>query len=341
VTFAGNTTMQHLLLGLDPASIGVSPFTPVTHTAVELSASELDLDINPRARCLVLPVIAGYLGGDTVAGLVATRFAELEGPALFIDIGTNGEMVVNAHGRLVAASCAAGPAFEGACITHGMRAAPGAIEAVRLEEGVALKIIGGRTPAGICGSALIDLLAELLRLRIVETTGLMRSSEDAPAGLNTALSQRLWRNAEESGFTLVKSGDTSTGQPIHLLQQDVRQLQLAIAAVRSGLLLLLRRLDLKPADLQAVLVAGAFGNYMRCENAQRIGLLPPEVAPSKMVFVGNTSLAGARQIALSARARETAGALAERTEHVEFSRDSAFEAVFMNALAFPPTSSSD
>jgi uncharacterized 2Fe-2S/4Fe-4S cluster protein (DUF4445 family) len=335
VTFAGNTTMQHLLLKLDPTAIGSSPFTPVVSGPVECSAKELGLAVHSRARCYVFPVIAGYVGGDAVAGLVSTRFEETRGPALFLDIGTNGEMAVLANGRIVAASCAAGPAFEGACIVHGMRAAAGAIEAVRLEDGVALKVIGGGKPIGLCGSALIDLLAELLRLGIVDRTGAMRSADSLPDSVHPEVRSRLQVIDDAAAFVVVEPNESANNRPIVFYQRDVRQLQLAIAAVRTGLTILLRRLDIKTKQLEAILVAGAFGNYIRCRQAQRIGLLPAEVDADRIAFVGNTSLAGARMAALSLRERARAQVVALRTEHVELSLDSDFESVFVDALLFP------
>ncbi|GMU92786.1 MAG: hypothetical protein AMXMBFR4_18440 [Candidatus Hydrogenedentota bacterium] len=335
ITFAGNTTMQQLLLGLDPAPIGSSPFTPAVSDSLEFAAGDLGLTAHPKAGCYVFPVIAGYVGGDTVAGLVATRFAQMDGPALFIDIGTNGEMAVLANGRVVAASCAAGPAFEGACITCGMRAAAGAIEAIRLEDEVSIKVIGGGPPVGLCGSALIDLLGELLRLGIVDRSGAMAWADSIPATVHEAVRRRLRTIDDAVSFVLVEPSESLNGRAIALYQRDVRQLQLAIAAVRTGLTILLRRLDLKADRLKTVLVAGAFGNYIRCHQAQRIGLLPAEVDAERIVFVGNTSLAGARLAALSlaerARARETA----LRTDHVELSLDPDFESVFVDALLFP------
>lgn len=334
VVLAGNTTMQHLALGINPRGIGSAPFTPVVSEATVVAAQRLGLRAHPRAGCFVFPVVSGYVGGDIVAGMLATRFAELDGPALFIDIGTNGEMVVNAQGRVSSASCAAGPAFEGAGIAHGMRAAAGAIESVRFNDDVAVSTIGGVPPLGICGSGLIDIVAELLRAGIIDAAGHFVAPEnlsEVPAAIRNRVRERdgLFEFVVSENVEGLRGGDIVIGQ------RDVRHLQLAVAAVRAGVDTLLRRCALDAGDLKALLVAGAFGNYIRCENAQRIGLLPPEVPLERIAFVGNSSLAGARLAACSVRARETAMLLARATEHVELSTDADFQDTFISALQFP------
>lgn len=338
VVFAGNTTMQHLLLGIDPSSIGVSPFVPVISAPFLSPASELGVHANAHAASFVFPVIAGYVGGDTVAGLLATRFSDIAAPALFIDIGTNGEIVVNAGGRLVATSCAAGPAFEGTRIAHGVRAAMGAIEAVHIESNVTCKTIGGGKPIGICGSGLIDIVAELLRLEIVSTSGVLHSVSEAPDNLPPGVLHRIRTIDGQLGFVLVEAEETATGQPIALYQSDIRQVQLATAAVRSAVAILLDRVGVRAQDVTRVLVGGAFGNYIRCENAQRMGLLPPDIDPGRIAFVGNSSLAGARLAATSITARKAAAELASKTGHLDLSLDPGFQDAYVDALFFPGSS---
>ncbi len=335
ISFAGNTTMQHLLLGVDPASIGVAPFVPTVSDQLCVSAARLGLPAHPKANCHVYPVIAGYVGGDTVAGLLATNFEELESPSLFIDIGTNGELVVHARGRLVATSCAAGPAFEGAGIMHGLRAATGAIEAIHIEEDLLFKTIDGAAALGICGSALIDIVAELLRLGILLPSGELLKAEDAPDELPDAVRRRIRRYRDQTIFAIADANDTATGKPIAIYQSDIRQVQLATAAVRSAVSLLLKEANVEAFELRRVLVAGAFGNYIRCANAQRMGLLPNGVNPDRIAFVGNTSLAGARLTATSLRARRQAQEIAQRTDHLDLSLDPAFQDIYVDALFFP------
>ncbi|MBI2422445.1 MAG: DUF4445 domain-containing protein [Candidatus Hydrogenedentes bacterium] len=335
LVFTGNTVMQQLLLGIDPAPLGVSPFVPAIGGPMEMAAAGAGFKAHPNARCHVFPVIAAYAGGDTVAGILATRLAGMESPALFIDIGTNGELVLAKDGNLVATSCAAGPAFEGVRIRDGMRAANGAIEAIRLEDDVACKIIGGGRPAGMCGSALVDIVAELLRLKVLSCSGYFAAPQDLPQDLPPALRARLRPLDGQPAFAVATQDETATGRPIALYQSDVREVQLATAAVRAALQILLSRTGTQPTDLRQVIVAGGFGNYLRCANAQRMGLLPPEVCPGRIAFAGNTALAGARLAATSQTARNAAEELARRTTHIDLSLDPAFQDTYIEALFFP------
>ena len=335
ISFAGNTTMQQLLLGIDPTPIGVTPFVATVRVPLTFTAKDIGVRAHDRAMCYVFPAIAGYVGGDTVAGLLATKFDETEQPAMFIDIGTNGELAVHAGDRIVATSCAAGPAFEGTRIAHGVRAAVGAIEAVHIENDVAYKTIGGGEPIGICGSGLIDAVAELLRLGIVSQSGVLHGPHELPIGLPPAVRDRVRMFDDETGFMFADADQSATGQAIVLYQSDVRQVQLATAAVRSAVTILLDRVGVRARDVQRLLVAGGFGNYIRCANAQRMGLLPAEIDPERIVFVGNTSLAGTRLAATSMTARQTARELAARTEHIDLSLDPAFQDTYVDALFFP------
>lgn len=335
IAFTGNTIMQHLLLGIDPAPIGVSPFVPAVSGPIDVAAADAGFQAHPKARCHVFPVIAGYVGGDTVAGVLATRLSGMPPPVLFIDIGTNGELVLLTEDGLVATSCAAGPAFEGVRIKQGMRAAAGAIEAIRLEEDAACKVIGGARPIGLCGSGLIDLVAELLRVGLLSWTGELFGPDETPDGLPDAIRARVCRIRDETAFLVVEPEETHTGQAILLYQSDVREVQLATAAVRAAVRILLERTGTAPASLKRVLVAGAFGNYIRCENAQRMGLLPPEVDPGRFTFSGNTALAGARLAALSQSARQDAETLARRTEHIDLSLDPLFQDIYVESMFFP------
>jgi len=335
VTFSGNTTMQQLLAGIDPRWLGEVPFVPATADPVQTSACRLGLRIHPRGRAYVLPVIGGFVGGDTVSGILATRLAESQGPTLLVDIGTNGEIVLAAGRKLLAASTAAGPAFEGARITHGMRAGTGAIEKVVCDGRLRLNVIGNTLPLGLCGSALIDLAAELLRHGVITSEGKLLAADQLPEGLLPDLRRRvIWQDCR-SAFLLVSAEESGTDKPILLTQRDVRELQLATGAIRAGIAILLRRAGLKPADLEAIFVAGGFGNFIRRSNAQRIGLLPHDLPRQRIRFQGNTSLAGARLVAVSREARRLAEELARRTEHVDLSSDPDFRWAFAEAMIFP------
>ncbi|MCJ7544213.1 MAG: ASKHA domain-containing protein [Phycisphaerae bacterium] len=334
VVLAGNTTMQHLLCGVDVAALGEIPFVPPVTAGVMLRASELGLAIHPRGAAYVFPCIGGFVGGDTVAGILSTQLAELPGPVLLVDIGTNGEIVLACDGAIEAASTAAGPAFEGARISCGMRATDGAVERVVFEGDVHCGVIGDRPPVGLCGSGLIDLAAGLLEAGIVTPQGRLLPREELPAELPAALAERVERDT--GGQVRFRIGPKSTAQPpIALTQADVRQLQLATAAIRAGVSILLRRAGVASTDLKAVLVAGGFGSFIRRSHAQRIGLLPEGLDHRRIRYVGNTSLAGAKWALLSTRLRKQAEDLARRTRHVELSTDGGFQETFVESMIFP------
>ncbi len=335
LTFSGNTTMQQLLAGINCRSLGEVPFVPATSGPMLLPASSLGLPIHPRGTAYVFPVIGGFVGGDTVSGILATGLGEMAGPALLVDIGTNGEIVLAARGKLTAASTAAGPAFEGARISQGMRGSTGAIERVLFDGLLRTQVIGGVRPAGLCGSGLIDLAAELLRSGLIRPDGRLASANAPPAGLPADLRRRLVAAHGKPAFLLAEGAETASGKPILLTQQDVRELQLASGAIRAGIEILLRCNGLATTDLEAVLIAGGFGNYVRRTSAQRIGLLPPAIPRERIRYQGNTSLAGARLAALSHQARRQAEALARRTEHVDLSGDPDFKWTFAEAMLFP------
>jgi len=333
--FSGNTTMQELLCGADPRYLGEVPFVPVTSDRVLAPAASLGVEIHARGRAYVMPVIGGFVGGDTVSGILATGLTDLPGPSLLVDIGTNGEIVLWAKGKLSAASTAAGPAFEGARITHGMRASAGAIEKVVVDGLLRLNVIGGVAPVGLCGSALVDVAAELLRHQVLGPDGRLPGPGQPGQHLLPDLQRRLMAENGKSAFLLVPADESGTGSPILLTQRDVRELQLASGAIRAGIATLLKRAGLEPADLESVLVAGGFGNFIRRKNAQRIGLLPGEVPRQRIRYQGNTSLAGARLAAVSQKARQRAERIARQTEHVDLSSDPHFRWSFAESMIFP------
>ncbi len=337
ITFSGNTTMQHLLLGIDPSAMGQVPFCPGSGNSVTVRASELGVAIHPRARAYVFPSIGGFVGGDTVAGLIATKIHESAQPALLLDIGTNGEICLwSEKTGLFSASCAAGPAFEGARISQGMRATSGAIEKVVFEDGdICCNVIGNVAPVGICGSALIDATAVLLRLGVLLPQGLLLGPDDVPGHTPPAIRRRLVARENGNAFMLASAEESGMGEAVMLTRKDLGELQLATAAIRAGVAILLERAGLKPLDIARVYVAGGFGNYIRRNNAQRIGLLPSALPRERIVFAGNTALAGACLAAASAEARYQAEAVARRTAHIELSQDTAFHHEFVEGMYFP------
>ncbi|MFP4173566.1 MAG: ASKHA domain-containing protein [Candidatus Hydrogenedentota bacterium] len=335
VTFAGNTTMQHLLMGIEPRALGEAPFAPVTASSMTIRADALGLNVHPRAAVYVFPVIGGFVGGDTVAGILSTNLDEAEEPTLLIDIGTNGEIVLWHEGGLIGASCAAGPAFEGGRIGQGMRATTGAIEKVLVQDGdIHCNVIGNTPPVGLCGSALIDATAELLRLGIIGSEGSMAGPDDLPDTVPPAIRARI---GEGGGgyFELASAEESGAGEAIVITRKDISELQLATGAIRAGITILLEHAGLEPVDLERIHVAGGFGNFIRRKNAQRIGLLPCGIPHNRIGFVGNTSLAGARLAAASREARLRAFALARETRHIELSQDPDFHARFVEGIFFP------
>ncbi|MBS3733450.1 MAG: DUF4445 domain-containing protein [Phycisphaerae bacterium] len=330
--FAGNTTMEHLLCGLDVTQLGEVPFVPAHRCGLLVPAERIGLSLHARASAYLLPIIGGFVGGDAVAGMLVTRLGELEGPSLLIDIGTNGEIVLVHDGALRAASTAAGPAFEGARISCGMRAARGAIEKIVLNDDVEYSVIGGGEPAGLCGTALIDLAAELLRAGIMTPEGRLLRGDELPDTLGEPLAARVRAGDDGQPEFVFAEAD---GRRLALTQRDVRELQLAAGALRAGVGILLADAGLSPGDLQRVLIAGGFGSFVRRSNAQRIGLLPPEVPHERVGFVGNTSLAGAKAVLLSVAARRRAEQLAADATHVQLSQDANFQMAFAEAMIFP------
>ncbi len=327
---AGNTTMQHVLLGRDPSPLGEAPFTPAFTDAQTVSAAGLGLRAHPDARLTVFPQIGGFVGGDTVSGLLASRLDTLPYPALLVDVGTNGEIVLQHEGRLCAASTAAGPAFEGARIRQGMRAAEGAIDAVwREADDLSCHVIGDGPARGLCGSALVDAVAELLRLGAIDETGALC----VPDGAAPNLACRFQTVGGEAAVTLVWG---AAGEPaVRLTQQDIRELQLASGALRAGIETLLRTAGVTARSLGALLLAGGFGNTLRIANAMRIGLLP-HAEETAVRFIGNASLAGAKLALLAQTERARAQSLRDRTVHIDLSHQPGFSDCFMEHMLFPP-----
>jgi uncharacterized 2Fe-2S/4Fe-4S cluster protein (DUF4445 family) len=333
IALSGNTTMEHLLGGLDVTQLGQVPFVPAFARGLRLAADDLGIGIHPRAAAYVFPVIGGFVGGDTVACMLATEMASPAGSTLLVDVGTNGEIVLSCDGKLLAASTAAGPAFEGARISCGMRAACGAIEKVILDEGdLRMGAIGGCEPSGICGSGLIDMMACLLEGGLVTCEGRIRRGDEL-AEAPEALARRVVDGPDDQGaIELFRREDQ---EPLLITQRDIREVQLGAGAIRAGVSILLKQASLAPEDLDRVLIAGGFGSFIRRSNAQRIGLLPAAIEHQKIHYVGNASLRGARWALLSTAARRRAEDLARRTRHVELSQDMEFQMEFAEAMIVP------
>ena len=339
IALAGNATMVHLALGLDPEPLGVAPFVMASRSFDDLVAADLGVAVHPRARAYVFPALGAYVGGDIVAGALASGMDRDRRIRLFIDIGTNCEILLAAGDRLLATAAPAGPAFEGAAIRCGMRAAPGAVEGVKIsDEDVLLQVIGDVAPVGLAGSGLVDAVAAMVAAGLVDASGRL-VAPDAP-GVPPGLAARLRQVGQERVFVLAFLGDepgSDTDDPtrwLYLSQRDIRELQFAKAAIATGWMLLLEEQGLTAADVAQVLLAGSFGSYLSPASAVRIGLVP-DVALLRIVSAGNVAGEGAKMALLSLRERAAAQALLEEVHYVELSDRADFNDRFVDRLAFP------
>jgi uncharacterized 2Fe-2S/4Fe-4S cluster protein (DUF4445 family) len=307
VAFSGNTAMSHLLLGVPVDSLARAPYHAVFSRLPGLRASEVGLAIHPQGRAYFAPNIKSFVGGDISSGLLAARLATRSGNYLFLDLGTNGEIVLKAGKELIATSTAAGPAFEGMNISCGMPALLGAIYKAEDSGSVQVSTIGNSTPLGVCGTGLIDLVAVFLaRGEIVPGGAILNPSKKLP----------------------VAPG-------IVLTQDDIRQMQLACAAIRSGIQLMLKAKGMSVEELHGILIAGAFGSYLNIRNSQALGLLP-RMDEERVMFVGNASLAGARLLLVAKEEREALESLAQSIRYLSLASDPEFQDYFIGALKFAP-----
>ncbi len=335
ITVVGNTCMHHLFLGISPASLAYAPYTPAAAEPMQLAASEFGFTVNPSAKLYMLPNIAGFVGADTVGAALAAAMDEKKEITLLIDIGTNGEMVLGTERRLIACSTAAGPAFEGALITCGMRGAEGAIDHVSLKDGrYTYSVIGGGKPIGICGSGLIDLMSELVRTGLVESAGRLLPAEEVEGPEGLLLRERIIEFEGQRAFLLADAESSGTGEALVFTQKDVREVQLAKGAMAAGIQMMCGRLGIVTGDIQSVMIAGAFGSYMSPASACGIGLIPPELE-EKVVAIGNAAGQGARLCVLSIDEYKRASRLAKHIEYLELAADPQFQDVFVDELEFP------
>jgi uncharacterized 2Fe-2S/4Fe-4S cluster protein (DUF4445 family) len=335
ITVVGNPTMLHLLRAVDPWPLGVVPYQPVFTEAPAVATGEVGFQRLAGAELILLPSVAGHLGADAVAGVVALGLPRRRGLFLFIDMGTNGEMLLVSEGDAVGASCAAGPAFEGVHITSGMAALPGAIEWVDEDDGcLALQTIGGVEPRGICGSGLVDAMALLVRRRILTTGGRLREPTDLGSDLPPDLRRRLRVDNLGRRFLLYEN---SAGPAVTLTQKDVREVQLAKAPIRVGVEVLLEEVGARPEQVDAVFVAGAFGSSVRADGLVTLGILPAEMV-GRIHPVGNVAGMGAKVALASEERLEEARQLARGIRHVELMQRQDFHARFADHIPFPEPS---
>lgn len=305
LVLAGNTAMNHLVAGVPVSSLAVSPYFAVFSQLPAMPAHDLGFKINPSGKAYIVPNIKSFVGGDISAGIMASDLINQNGNTLFVDLGTNGEIVLKTGKKCIATSTAAGPAFEGMNISSGMLALPGAIYKAEKKQKLKLFTIGDAAPKGICGTGLIDLIAILLKQGKISS----------------------------SGQIFAKNGKITLAPNISILQKDVREIQLAVAAIKSGIALMLQKYRLKKEDLDRIFIAGAFGNYLNIPNSQILGLLP-DIDPTKIEFIGNSALAGAKAILLSLPMQQKTGPMTKKIQYISLATDPHFQDCFIKALEF-------
>lgn len=329
MTIACNTTMNHILMGWPVKQLGQSPYKPYSTESANSIATNMGVHINPLGNIYTIENIAGFIGSDTVAVAVAVDIDNLKETTLVVDIGTNGEIILAVKDKFFCASCAAGPALEGARILQGSRAVQGAIEAVVMNEtDIDIDVIGDGPATSICGSGLIDAVAVMLDLGVIDYTGRFVSPQELKDKLPDAVIKRISIIDSQPAFRLSKDGSE-----VFLTQKDIRETQLAKAAIRTGIKLLQKKFELADSDIDSLLLAGAFGNYIRKKSALRIGLLP-DIACEKIHFIGNAASSGAGMILLNSHFRNKATALAKKIEYVEIAHEADFSMVYADCMLF-------
>ena len=329
IVTAGNTAMHHFLLGLDPERIRKEPYIPTANFIPPIRANQIGIDINSRGLLYTLPSVAAYVGADITSGAVAIRLDKEESPSLFIDIGTNGEVVLGNKEWMVCCSASAGPAFEGSGIKHGMRAAKGAIEIMHITKDfeVSYSAIGNIPPRGICGSGLLDCIAEMLRSGIIERSGNFKK------GLKT---DRLRKKDDEYEFVLVDKEETGIDSEIVITQAGIANLVRSKGAIYAAVSILVESMGLSIDDVHCVYLAGGFGNYLNVRNAITIGMLP-DMPTSRIKFVGNTSLTGAKMALVSEEAFEAVQNIASQMTYFDLMGNQKYMEEFMSANFLPHT----
>ena len=329
ITVAANTTMMHLLLDVDPTPIGRTPYVPVFTSHQSLPAATFGLQVSPFARLYCLPGVSGYIGADIVAGVNVSGLDQNTSNVLFLDIGTNGEIVLSKGGSLYACACAAGPALEGMNISCGMLAGDGAVERVQITgDNIHLQVIGSSRPKGLCGSGVIEAISEIARVGLIGKTGRLKSQDDVQQDEKiSGLSRFIEENGKKRSLVLDPAGH------VVVTQSDIRQVQLAKGAVLSGILSLLRQLKMSPEDLDEIVISGQFGRHLHVDSLVGLGLIPQELR-KKVTYIGNSSLTGALMCLLSTEKRKEVEELAYKINHFELTMLKDYEKLFSRCLKF-------
>jgi len=321
ITIAANTIMQHLVAGYSPVGMGVAPFTPVSLFGEELPAWD-GLPVARDAKVYLAPAISSYVGGDITAGMLAAGLEETDGPVVYLDIGTNGEIAMKRGNKYYTCATAAGPAFEGAEITMGMAAIRGAIDKVRWEQGLKFSTIGDAEAQGLCGSGLLDALAVLLETGAVDETGRLLDQDEIPHGISAHIRVQV---DGTNAFFLTKD--------VCMTSADIRKLQLAKSAIASGIQVLLKHSEVSEAEVKSFILAGGFGSFMDQNSAAKIGLFPKSFLPVSKTM-GNTAGEGAAIALCSASARAALADMRERCEYIELSTSAEFNEQFIENILF-------
>jgi len=328
LVIVGNTAMHHIFFNINPKFLALSPYIPTLKKSLYVKSKDLNINIHSEAEVYSLPLIAGFVGADAVADILATEIYKLKDKTLLIDIGTNTEIILSDGLNLICCSAASGPAFEGAHITHGMRAATGAIEKIWINPedlNPIYKTVDDEKPRGICGSGIIDAIAEMFKAKIIDFNGRIKTEVNH---------SRIRKNNKISEYVIAWKKETAIDKDIVITQKDVFEVQLAKAAIYSGISILMKKLNVKVNELSKVFIAGAFGFYLNPESAKIIGMIP-DIPLNKIVFAGNTAGSGARMALISKKVRKEAEKLIDKISYVELAADPSFEHEFISALQLP------
>ena len=329
MTVVGNTAMHHIFLSINPKSLSTSPFTPVISSSIDIKARDLGIKINPSGNIHILPIISGFVGADTVGVLLATQIYKNNEISLAIDIGTNGELVLGNKDIMVSCSCAAGPALEGGHLQFGMRSSTGAIESAFIENNTFktfYKTINNGKPRGICGSGIIDIVSEMLRVGLLDLSGRIIDRDHERIRKNSSTGQKE--------YVIEWKENTEIGKDIVITASDIREIQLAKGAIMTGIIILLEKLKITADEIENLYLAGAFGNYIDIKNAIRIGLIP-EISLDKIKPVGNSAGEGAKISLISKEKRIEENSINKKINYIELAAEKNFNKEFVKSLSFP------
>lgn len=333
ITLVGNTTMMHFLLKLPAKNIASSPFIPAATQTFSVRASELGIQLNKNAVAIAVPSVAAYIGADTVSAVLASGMNKNKSISLLVDFGTNGEIVLGNSERLLSCSAAAGPAFEGANIKHGVGGIRGAIDSFKIDGVSKYSTIEDEKPVGICGTGLVDIVSELYKANILDETGRMETDPDELGDLDERLKSKVARIDGMASFIVADEKETENRQQIIVTQKDVRELQNAKAAIAAGIRVLAKRADIRLEDIEAVYLAGGFGSYINQESATNIGLIPQELR-GRIESIGNAAGVGAIEVLLSKNSLLESEEIKNKIEYIELSASKDFNDYFIDSMIF-------